>query len=77
MPITTHIMRTIGFRSNILFAIAAAIGVVAALGRPWYGRPVEGRRGRQMEYLFSGIGRAFTEQHGHDRAGTRSPRPTR
>ena len=30
-------MRTIGFRSNILFAIAAAIGVVASLGRPWYG----------------------------------------
>ena len=26
-------MRTIGFRSNVLFIIAAAIGLVAALGR--------------------------------------------
>jgi hypothetical protein len=29
-------MRTIGFRSQILFIIAAAVGMVAALGRPWY-----------------------------------------
>ena len=29
-------MRTIGFRSNILFIIAAAVGLLAALGRPWY-----------------------------------------
>jgi len=29
-------MRTIGFRSNVLFIIAAAIGLLAALGRPWY-----------------------------------------
>ena len=37
-------MRTIGFRSNILFAIAAACGVIAALGRPWYGPSVPGER---------------------------------
>ena len=64
MPITTHIMRTIGFRSNILFAIAAAVGVLAALGRPWYAPAVEGDKSAQMESLLSGIGRAFTEPGG-------------
>jgi hypothetical protein len=29
-------MRTIGFRSNVLFIIAAAFGLLASLGRPWY-----------------------------------------
>ena len=56
-------MRTIGFRSNILFAIAAAIGVIAALGRPWYGRSADPTDAR-MEDLFNGIGRAFTEPGG-------------
>jgi hypothetical protein len=65
-------MRTIGFRSNILFAIAAAFGVVAALGQPWYG-PVPpaadkdhgvGQLPSQMEQLFSGIARAFSESGG-------------
>jgi hypothetical protein len=57
-------MRTIGFRSNILFAIAAAIAVVAALGRPWYAPAVKGDEDAQMESLLSGIGRAFTEPDG-------------
>jgi len=56
-------MRTIGFRSNILFAIAAAVGVVASLGRPWYGRAADPTDAR-MEDLFNGIGRAFTESGG-------------
>ena len=56
-------MRTIGFRSNILFAIAAAFGIVAALGRPWYGRAADPTDAR-MEDLFNGIGRAFTEAGG-------------
>jgi hypothetical protein len=56
-------MRTIGFRSNILFAIAAAIGVIASLGQPWYGRAAEPTDAR-IEDLFSGIGRAFTESGG-------------
>jgi hypothetical protein len=30
-------MRTIGYRSNVLFIVAAAFGLLAALGRPWYG----------------------------------------
>ena len=29
-------MRTLGFRTHVLLAVAAAIGVIAALGRPWY-----------------------------------------
>jgi hypothetical protein len=31
------VMRTIGYRSNVLFILAAAFGLLAALGRPWYG----------------------------------------
>jgi hypothetical protein len=30
------VMRTIGYRSNVLFMLAAAFGLLAALGRPWY-----------------------------------------
>jgi hypothetical protein len=30
------VMRTIGNRSNVLFILAAAFGLLAALGRPWY-----------------------------------------
>jgi uncharacterized membrane protein (UPF0136 family) len=56
-------MRTIGFRSNILFAIAAAFGVIAALGQPWYG-PSAAPTDARMEDLFNGIGRAFTESGG-------------
>jgi len=56
-------MRTIGFRSNILFSIAAAFGVVAALGQPWYGPSSEPTTAR-MEDLFNGIGRAFTAPTG-------------
>ena len=56
-------MRTIGFRSNVLFAIAAAFGVIAALGRPWYGPSGAPDAGR-MEDLFGGIGRAFTASDG-------------
>lgn len=58
-------MRTIGFRSNVLFAIAAAFGVVAALGKPWYGPEVPASDAR-MEDLFSGIGRAISEPDGTD-----------
>ena len=57
-------MRTIGFRSNILFAIAAAVGIIAALNQPWYGRAVKGDETYQMENLLSGVGRAFSEPGG-------------
>jgi hypothetical protein len=58
-------MRTIGFRSNILFAIAAACGVIASLSRPWYG-PSNPATDAEMEDLLSGIGRSLTEPHGTD-----------
>jgi hypothetical protein len=29
-------MRTLGFRTHVLVAVAAAAAVIAALGRPWY-----------------------------------------
>jgi hypothetical protein len=58
-------MRTIGFRSNILFAIAAACGVIASLGRPWYG-PSKPGTDAEMEDLFGDIGRTLTEPHGTD-----------
>jgi hypothetical protein len=31
-------MRTLGFRTHALLAVAAAIGVIAALAEPWYSR---------------------------------------
>jgi hypothetical protein len=31
-------MRTIGFRPNVLFILAAAFGLIASLGRAWYAR---------------------------------------
>jgi hypothetical protein len=56
-------MRTLGFRSNVLFAIAAAFGVIAALGQPWYG-PAPPSTDAPMEDLFDGIARAFTISEG-------------
>jgi hypothetical protein len=32
-------MRTLGFRTHVLLALAAAAGLVLSLGRPWYGSP--------------------------------------
>jgi hypothetical protein len=29
-------MRTLGFRTHVMLVVAGAIGVLAALGRPWY-----------------------------------------
>ena len=65
-------MRTIGFRSQVLFIIAAAVGLIAALGRPWYaGAPVltpeEARIGDvngPVEDFFSRLAREFTSDGG-------------
>jgi hypothetical protein len=65
-------MRTIGFRSNVLVIIAAAAGLLAALGRPWYARsPVqtaeESRIGDvqgPVEQFFSRLAREFTSEDG-------------
>jgi hypothetical protein len=32
-------MRTLGFRTHILLVLAGTVGVLASLGRPWYGTP--------------------------------------
>jgi hypothetical protein len=65
-------MRTIGFRSNILFIIAAAAGLMAALGRPWYAptpaiTPEEARIGDvqgPVEQFFSRLAREFSTDTG-------------
>jgi hypothetical protein len=65
-------MRTIGFRSNLLFIIAAAVGLLAALGRPWYAKapvqtPEEARIGDvqgPVEQFFSRLAREFTNEDG-------------
>ncbi len=65
-------MRTIGFRSNVLFIIAAAVGLIAALGRPWYAHtpaqtPEEVRIGDvqgPVEQFFSRLAREFTTENG-------------
>ncbi len=56
-------MRTIGFRTNVLFAIAAAFGVIAALGKPWYG-PSAPASDAEMEDLFGGVARIVTKPDG-------------
>ena len=66
-------MRTLGFRSNALVALAAAVGVIAALGQPWYAaapRPpaadvtAVGSFDGSVDGLASGISRWITEASG-------------
>jgi hypothetical protein len=65
-------MRTIGFRSNVLFIIAAAVGLLASLDRPWYARtpaitPEEAKIGNvqgPVEQFFSRLAREFSTDTG-------------
>lgn len=65
-------MRTIGFRSNVLFIIAAAVGLLASLGRAWYAptpaaTPEETRIGDvhgPVEEFFMRLTREFTAASG-------------
>jgi hypothetical protein len=65
-------MRTIGFRSNVLVIIAAAAGLLAALGRPWYAPAFvpggeEARIGDvqgPVEGFFLRLGREFADDGG-------------
>jgi hypothetical protein len=65
-------MRTIGFRSNVLFIIASAFGLLAALGRPWYApAPVAtaeeaniGDVQGPVENFFLRLGREFGNDNG-------------
>ena len=52
-------MRTIGFRTNVLFILAAAFGLLAALGRPWYApAPADADRGRRHRRASTARSRA-------------------
>ncbi len=44
-------MRTLGFRTHVLLALASAAGVIAALGRPWYATAPE-----SLESTYPGSG---------------------
>jgi hypothetical protein len=44
-------MRTLGFRTHVLLAVAAAAGVIASLGRPWYATSPE-----SVESTYPGSG---------------------
>jgi hypothetical protein len=65
-------MRTIGFRSNVLFIIASAFGLLASLGRPWYAQSPtvtaeEARIGDvqgPVESFFMRLGREFGNDNG-------------
>jgi hypothetical protein len=64
-------MHAIGFRSNVLFVIAASVGLVASLGRSWYGPSVAttpsdglGSMPNPVESFFSRLAREFTETSG-------------
>jgi hypothetical protein len=67
-------MRTLGFRSNVLFVIASSMGLLAALGRHWYapglapttieGDPLVGEVQGPVEGFFSRLAREFTATDG-------------
>jgi hypothetical protein len=66
-------MRTLGYRSHVLLAAAAAAGLVAALGRPWYARAPQPVMDAEAEFgtlhgpaggLSEAIVRWFTETQG-------------
>jgi hypothetical protein len=64
-------MRTLGFRTHVILAVAAALGVISALGRPWYAeapRPVQsdkiGSLHGPVEGLSAGISRWVTQTSG-------------
>jgi hypothetical protein len=66
-------MRTLGFRTHALLAVAAAVGVISALGQPWYAQtptaaPADpnaiGDLNGPVESLSAGISRWITETSG-------------
>ena len=65
-------MRTIGFRSNVLFIVASCVGLLAALGRPWYAPAAAltreevrvGDVNGPVETFFLRLAREFTAETG-------------
>jgi hypothetical protein len=65
-------MRTLGFRTHVLLAVAAAVGVIAALARPWYAAappPIEaesavGSLAGPADGIRAGVERLLTQSDG-------------
>jgi hypothetical protein len=63
-------MRTLGPRTHLLLAIAAAAGLIASLGLPWYGRGPRGPEGggadltARMDAAAALAGRVLEERSG-------------
>jgi hypothetical protein len=66
-------MRTLGFRTHALLAVAAAVGVIAALAEPWYGPAPRlvaengtsvGSLNGPVDGLAAGMSRWITETQG-------------
>jgi hypothetical protein len=58
-------MRTLGFRTHILLAVAAATGVIAALARPWYAAaPPAAPEASPVDGLVAGMERWLSETQG-------------
>jgi hypothetical protein len=66
-------MRTLGFRTHVLLAVAAAVGVIASLAEPWYAPAPPavqqpdgaiGSIGGPVEDLSAGISRWVSETSG-------------
>jgi hypothetical protein len=73
VPIFAPIMRTLGFRTHVLLAVAAAIGLIASLSRPWYaaapatvsdGDKVIGDIYGPLDGFFRGVERWVTDPAG-------------
>jgi hypothetical protein len=66
MPMERPTMRTHGYRSQLALCVAAAAGVLFALGLPWYApaRPQRSVLDGQLEGAFATVGRVVTESDG-------------
>jgi hypothetical protein len=66
-------MRSLGFRTHVLYALAASAGIILSLGRPWYApapaapRATDAAIGEMPDTIsqfFSGLGRSITSGGG-------------
>ena len=57
-------MRTLGFRTHVLIAVAAAVGVIAALARPWYAAAPPAGAESPVDRLVAGMERWVSQTEG-------------
>lgn len=58
-------MRTLGFRTHVLIAVAAAVGLIASLGRTWYAiAPEAAPDSRPGSRLVDSLGRLISDPNG-------------